>query len=275
MKFGFFLPTMASFADPKQVIEFAILAEKSGWDGVFLPDHLMHHDSIPWLDANIMMTAIVCNTKNIKVGSWITPVVRRQPWQLAKELATLDILSNGRIILGAGIGAPPSDYTSFGIKYENMGEKLDEALEILDLCWKGETFDFEGKYYQLKDVRLLPKPIQKPRIPILIGGKWPGNKPFIRGAKWDGMMPISKQWPKHLTIEEIKELTSFINSERKKHTNENAELLIQLDISEINNIHLLSKLYELGVTWILFGISPRTGSVEQIKQAILHGPPKL
>ncbi|MDH5403509.1 MAG: LLM class flavin-dependent oxidoreductase [Candidatus Heimdallarchaeota archaeon] len=65
MKFGFFPPTMANYADPTLVVEFAKLAENSGWDGVFVPDHIMNHNSNPWLDANIMMTAIVCNTKTI------------------------------------------------------------------------------------------------------------------------------------------------------------------------------------------------------------------
>ncbi|MDH5403553.1 MAG: LLM class flavin-dependent oxidoreductase [Candidatus Heimdallarchaeota archaeon] len=275
MKFGIFIPTMGKYADPIQVVEFAKLAENSGWDGVFVPDHIMHGGSNPWLDANIMMAAIASNTKTIMIGSCITPVARRQPWQLAKELATLDVLSGGRIILGVGIGAPPSDFTSFGMEYKNMGEKLDEALEIVDLCWKGEIFDYDGNHYQLKDVRLLPVPIQQPRIPILIGGRWPGNKPFIRGAKWDGMMPISKQWPEALTIEELRELTSFVNHERIKHSDKKGELIIQLETSEMDNKNLLSSFNEIGVTWVLFSISPRKGSIEIMREKILEGPPKL
>jgi len=195
---------------------------------------------------------------------------------LAKELATLDILSGGIIILGAGIGSPPSDFTAFGMEYKKMGEKLDEALEVLDLCWKGEIFNFEGKHCQLKDERLLPKPFQNPRIPILIGGYWPGNKPFIRRARWDGMMPVSKQCPKPLTIKELRELTSFIKKERIKHNEKKGELLVQLDISETHNTQLLSTMNNLGVTWVFFAISPfNKVSIEEIKQTIVNGHPQL
>jgi alkanesulfonate monooxygenase SsuD/methylene tetrahydromethanopterin reductase-like flavin-dependent oxidoreductase (luciferase family) len=123
----------------------------------------------------------------------ITPVPRRRPWQLARQTTTLDRLSSGRLILGVGIGSPA--YGDFGIFHEPAGdraraERLDEGLDILAGLWTGERFSYTGEHYTVDPVRFTPRPVQRPRIPVWVGGVLPATRPVDRAARWDGMVPI-------------------------------------------------------------------------------------
>ena len=102
----------------------------------------------------------------------------------------MDRLSDGRVILGTGLGRA-FDYTTFGEAWEprTIGQRYDEALEIIDGLWTGQPFSYEGEHYTVEDAVLRPTPVQQPRIPIVIGGLWPNKKPFHRGARWDGIIP--------------------------------------------------------------------------------------
>jgi hypothetical protein len=139
----------------------------------------------PW----VVLSAIAVRTKTIRLGTWVTPVGRRQPWQLARDLATLDRLSGGRVILGAGLGRRP-DYEQFGYPWSLKwsGQRTDESLFIIDRLWSGDAVTFAGNHFQLDEVVLLPTPNQQPRIPIVIGGLWPRKPAVRRGAAWDGIM---------------------------------------------------------------------------------------
>ena len=117
------------------------------------------------------------------------------PWKLARETVSLDILSNGRFILGAGLGWPPEiEFGPFSETVDNVkrGEMLDEGLDVLTGLWKGKRFSYNGNHFNINNVIFKPTPLQTPRIPIWIGGMWPNKKPFIRASKWDGVFPISK-----------------------------------------------------------------------------------
>lgn len=179
-----------------------MLAEDAGWDGVFLADHIVfpppaeigapstnvEHWDFP--DPWIVLAAIASRTGRIKLGTWVTPIPRRQPWQVARDLATLDQISGGRVILGVGLGRRP-DYELFGAEWDlrTLGEKADEALHIIDRLWSGDRLTFAGRHFQVQDVAVLPVPRQTPRIPIVVGGLWPGRSFLRRGAQWDGIMP--------------------------------------------------------------------------------------
>ncbi len=141
----------------------------------------------------ITLAGIATRTEQITLGTWITPVPRRQPWQLARNLATLDQLSDGRVLLGTGLGTGP-DFTHFGREYDQqkLGEAFDEALDIIAGLWHGEPFSYDGDHYTINEAVMLPTPIQQPRIPIVIGGWWPFKAAFHRGARWDGIAP---NWP--------------------------------------------------------------------------------
>jgi len=193
LKHGIVLPNWEVGGDTEQLVEFGVAAEEAGWDGVFLADHLAMggdggHPDFP--DPWITLSGIAARTDEIKLGSWVTPIPRRQPWQLARDLATLDRLSDGRVILGTGLGRA-FDYTTFGDPWnpKTLGAKYDEALDVITGLWTGEPFSYDGDHYTVNEAVMKPTPVQEPRIPIIIGGVWPNKKPFHRGARWDGMVP--------------------------------------------------------------------------------------
>jgi alkanesulfonate monooxygenase SsuD/methylene tetrahydromethanopterin reductase-like flavin-dependent oxidoreductase (luciferase family) len=123
----------------------------------------------------------------------ITPVPRRRPWQLARQITSLDRLSGGRVILGVGIGSPA--YGDHGIFHEPTGDRvradmLDEGLAVLDGLWSGEQFSYAGEHFTVDPVRFTPVPVQRPRVPVWVGGILPNRRPMARAARWDGAVPI-------------------------------------------------------------------------------------
>lgn len=174
---------------------FALAAEDAGWDGVFLADHLAFpHDryegpeAMDFHDPWITMAGIATRAEELKLASLITPIPRRQPWQLARNLATLDRLSQGRLLLGTGLGIPATNYTPFGRQDDRvtLGQRYDEALEVIDGLWRGEPLNYDGEHFTIDDAALLPAPVQEPRIPIVAGGVWPNKTPIRRSARWMG-----------------------------------------------------------------------------------------
>ena len=196
IRFGLYLPNFGLAIEPRFVAELAGEAEAAGWDGLFLWDHI-HSSSksakpAPMVDPWVSLAAAAMVTERIRLGTTVTPVARRRPWKLARETASLDHLSQGRLTLSVGLGYPPET------EFENFGElsaaglraqKLDEGLAILAGLWSGKPFSFSGKYYRLKKALFLPASFQKPRIPVWVGGVWPNPGPFIRAARWDGSFP--------------------------------------------------------------------------------------
>lgn len=193
-KHGLYLQNSPVYLDdqatPDNLVEYAIVAEEAGWDGVFLADGLApEFKSVdPW----ITLSGAATRTSEIELGSWITPIPRRQPWQVAHDLATLDHLSGGRVILGAGLGVLGS-FAPFGIERdrEQMGQQYDEALDVITGLWRGEPFSYDGEFYTTEAAELPLTPVQQPRIPVVLGCWWPNKKPFQRAANWDGIMPVS------------------------------------------------------------------------------------
>jgi alkanesulfonate monooxygenase SsuD/methylene tetrahydromethanopterin reductase-like flavin-dependent oxidoreductase (luciferase family) len=182
--------------EPHGLIELGVAAEAAGFDGFFLWDHIVFSnrgDGPPIIDPWLPLAVIAVRTSRIKLGTMITPVPRRRPWQLARQTATLDRLSGGRVILGVGIGSPA--YGDFGIFHEPTGDReraglLDEGLDVLVGLWSGETFSYSGQHFQLDPVRFTPTPAQRPRIPVWVGGVLPAPRPLARAARWDGVVPI-------------------------------------------------------------------------------------
>lgn len=175
-------------ATPDALVEYAVAAEAGGWDGVFLADGLTPEfpSSDPW----ITLAGIATRTDTITLGTWVTPVPRRQPWQLAQDLVTLDHLSAGRVLFGAGLGNE-QNYTTYGREWQpkQLGNQYDEALEILTGLWDDDPVTFHGNHYSVEGAELSLSPVQSPRIPIVMGCWWPNKKPFQRAATWDGIMP--------------------------------------------------------------------------------------
>jgi alkanesulfonate monooxygenase SsuD/methylene tetrahydromethanopterin reductase-like flavin-dependent oxidoreductase (luciferase family) len=191
MLYGLNLANGGPYADPRTMADLAALAEQSGWDGIFLEDYLVYQNqpNTPTYDPWVLLAAMATRTDRIRLGTNVTPLARRRVAKLAAEAVTLDHLSGGRVILGVGLGDP------WDVALANLGEQLDtrtraamvdEALEVLVGLWRGEPFTFQGRFSQVENLTLLPRPVQRPRIPIWIGGQYPKSGPVRRAARWDG-----------------------------------------------------------------------------------------
>lgn len=174
------------FTEPQQgatydeLLAVALAAERLGFDAFFRSDHYMRlgpGDPGPGsTDAWTTLAGLARDTSTIRLGTLVTPVTFRLPGPLAISVAQVDQMSGGRVELGLGTGWYDAEHTAYGIPFPPVGERFgrfEEQLEILVGLWttpKGETFSFEGAHYRLADSLALPKPVQSPKPPIIIGG---------------------------------------------------------------------------------------------------------
>ncbi|MFN8109713.1 MAG: LLM class flavin-dependent oxidoreductase [Thermoleophilia bacterium] len=213
MRFGLFLPPFDDLSDPALLLRLAVAAEDAGWDGVFLWDHIVYREPVraaadPW----VALAGIAAATRRVRLGALVTPLARRRPHVLARALTTLDHLSEGRLVVGVGLGLDTSgrELSAFGEEMDDRvrGRMLDEALQVLDALWSGETVHHRGEHYTADGVRFLPTPVQ-PRIPVWVAGRWPNRAPLRRAVARDGMFPIQVERP-----EELAELAGVLTGMR-------------------------------------------------------------
>ncbi|MGH3827284.1 MAG: LLM class flavin-dependent oxidoreductase, partial [Pseudonocardiaceae bacterium] len=213
------VPNVGEYGDPRLIADLARAAEQAGWDGLFLWDHVLYwQPSWPLVDPWIALSAAAMATERIRLGVLMTAVARRRPWILARQTASLDHLSGGRLIMGAALGSMREEYAAFGedADLRLRATLLDEGLEIIVGLWSGEPFRFAGQHLQVNDAVMRPMPAQRPRIPIWVGGAWPHRGPFRRAARWDGMMPTHVSYGKGETMPpaELAKTTEFVAAER-------------------------------------------------------------
>ena len=176
IKLGFAMPAGSTI--PASVrLEFAEQVEKLGYDSFWLP-HFISRD-IHGFDALSMLCAVAARTSRIDLGTDVLQVPLYHPVDLARRVATLDHISEGRLILGVGIGFIPLEFANVGVPFNERGARMDEALELLRRLWTEEEVTYEGKYYRVKEVVFAPKPLQKPYPRLLMGGLHSGIQ---RGA---------------------------------------------------------------------------------------------
>jgi alkanesulfonate monooxygenase SsuD/methylene tetrahydromethanopterin reductase-like flavin-dependent oxidoreductase (luciferase family) len=219
VRFGISVPNIGQ---SDRLVALGVEADVHGWDGFFLWDHMRFSATfaVPVVDPWVLLAAVATRTSRVRLGTLITPVARRRPWKLARETVTLDHLSGGRVILGAGLGTPrDADFASLGEDPDDRvrAEKLDEGLAVLTRLWSGEPFSFDGRYLRITDVAFAPTPVQMPRIPIWIGGAWPNRAPFRRAARWDGVVPMAHDpdgAPREVTPGELAEIVGFVGAHR-------------------------------------------------------------
>lgn len=214
VKFGVGIPTGTEglmypipFASARDNVKISVAAEALGYDSVWGNDHVSTQHYVRdefnqppnYYAPLITLAAIAENTTKLKLATALLVLPFRNPVMIAKELATLDQLSNGRVIAGVGLGAYREEFVSmFGNKAKEMhrGNMIDESLYILDQLFKEDVFTYEGKYFDVKEVQTYPKPVQNP-FPIYIGGNAEAGK--LRTAKYgQGWLPAV------LTPQEVK-----------------------------------------------------------------------
>lgn len=279
MRFAINTPNFGHYSDPRLMMEMAREAEDAGWDGFFIWDHMLWTwpENYPVADPYVLLAAMAAATTTIKLAPLVTPIPRRRPWKLAREVITLDHLSQGRFILGAGIGGDWfGDYSKFGEQPDQKahGEMLDEGLDVLSGLWSGEPFSYEGQHYQIKDAQFLPKPVQQPRVPVWVAGMWPNKKPFRRAARWDGVFPLRTD-DQTLTPDDHRSINAYILEHRNSSDpfdHVHAGWMERKDVGR--EAEMVAEYGDAGVTWWSDGVGPEE-PLEQARGRIRLGPPRL
>jgi F420-dependent oxidoreductase-like protein len=176
-------------ADYSRLLAVARATENLGFDAFFRSDHYLKMGEVSGLpgptDAWVTLAGLARETSRIRLGTLMTPVTFRLPGPLAISVAQVDHMSGGRVELGLGAGWFAEEHAAYGIPFPGVGERFDrfeEQLAIITGLWatpEGKTFSFEGSYYSVTDSPALPKPVQRPRPPILIGGQGPRRTPRL------------------------------------------------------------------------------------------------
>jgi probable F420-dependent oxidoreductase len=194
VRYGVCLANVGTYSDPHAAVRVARAAEDAGWDALFVWDHLAFVWGPPAADPWVTLAAIAAATSKLTIGTAVTPVARRRPQVLAQQVATLDVLSCGRVVFGAGLGGSPSEFGKFGEPTDAKvrAAMLDEGLELLRKLWSGGEVTHSGEHYTVEGVTLAPTPVQE-RVPIWIGGNKAASQ--HRAARWDGWIPDSAYPP--------------------------------------------------------------------------------
>ncbi|HET7343126.1 MAG TPA: LLM class F420-dependent oxidoreductase [Methylomirabilota bacterium] len=191
MKFGANLFGVGALADPGALAGAARLAEQLGYHSVFVADHVVMPRTLAskypysrdgafpydpdqdWLDPLVALGFLAARTTTIRIGTSITVLPMRHPIVTAKQIATADHLSGGRVIFGVGVGWMAEEFRLLGVPFEERGRRMDEYLALVKTLWTETSPRFAGHYVQVSDCALTPKPVQKPHVPIWVGGDSP------------------------------------------------------------------------------------------------------
>jgi alkanesulfonate monooxygenase SsuD/methylene tetrahydromethanopterin reductase-like flavin-dependent oxidoreductase (luciferase family) len=243
-----FLAPFDELSDPLLLAELGAEAEERGWDGLFLWDHVNYRPPVraiadPW----IALSAVATATTRLRIGPLVTPLSRRRVQKLARETVTLDHLSEGRLVLGVGLGSDRNgELEPFGevVDPRARAQMLDDGLDRLEAFWSGE---FE------------PPPVQRPRIPVWVAARWPNRRPVRRAARWDGLFPIDLEAP-----EQLAELLGEVESARGGDGP--FDVVVETAPDEDP-----APWVDAGATWVLasFGRQPREADVRAV---IAAGP---
>lgn len=276
VKFGVHIPNFGPFGEPAAVVELAQSAERAGWDGLFIWDHIRwEHDEWPVADPWIALAAAAHATEKLKLGTMITPLARRRPWKVARETVSLDHLSGGRLIFGTGLGwGADVEFGAFGEERDDRlrAAMLDEALEVMTGLWSGRPFSFSGDHFRVDNATFLPGPVQRPRIPIWVAGLWPNKRPFRRAARWDGVFP-ERLAGGTVSPQEVADISAFIRSQDGAQSSFDIAVGGYSDTSQDYEARL-GEYERSGLTWWFERLDPSRGlSPTDTFELVAAGPP--
>ena len=268
------LPTVGEFGDPLVLVELAVAAEESGWDGVYLWEHVLYHDPTwPVANTTVTLAAIAARTRRIRLGGLMTALPRRRVQVVARETASLDVLSDGRLVFGAALGSMDEEYRAFGEDPELRvrAAKLDESLAVLDGLWSGEPVRYRGAHLLAEDVTMRPVPVQRPRIPIWCAGRWPTRAGFRRAARWDGALPTFAGYGRErgaVPVEDFAAVVEFLRAERGSLDGFD----VALEGWSSPGDGAARPYVELGLTWWIEALGWWRGGVADARERIAAGP---
>jgi probable F420-dependent oxidoreductase len=220
LQFGAFVPHVGPLANREAIGAFARKAEALEFHSLWFNDHIITPRKLesaypggrypvppemPFLEPVATMLYVAAVTERIALGSSVLVITQRQPVLLAKQLATLDVLSGGRLIFGAGAGWMREEFEALNTPFDHRGRRMDEFLEVMRLCWTEDDTTFHGRFYDLENVGFYPKPLQKPHPPIWVGGWAEGALRRVAkyGDAWHAGGPPQLLAPGYARVKEL------------------------------------------------------------------------
>ena len=248
-KRAIFVAPFDELSDPRVLARLAAEAEEQGFDGFFVWDHVNYRPPTRALaDPWVTLSAIAGATERMLIGALVTPLSRRRVQKVARETASLDLLSGGRLVFGVGLGSDNNrELEPFGevVDPRERARLLDDGLERLVSYWDGE---FE------------PRPLQRPRIPVWVAARWPNKRPLRRAARWDGLFPIDQDEP-----EQLAEMVAYVNEQRDDPA---SPFEVAVDFAPGTDPEPWEA---AGATWCLTGFGA-TPTEAEVRAAIEAGP---
>jgi alkanesulfonate monooxygenase SsuD/methylene tetrahydromethanopterin reductase-like flavin-dependent oxidoreductase (luciferase family) len=264
MRFGFVVP----WADAADTGELAVAAERHGWDGLFV------WEPVWGVDAWVSLAVAATRTSTLRLGTMITPLPRRKPWELAGQVATVDRLSHGRVVLSVGLGAPDAGYADFGEITDRRlrAELLDEGLAVVRGLWAGQPFEFTGKHYTIRpsDFPALGHTVQQPGVPVWCVGALGAPRSIRRALTCNGLIPQAMEngAARHATLHE---LADFVATTELPS---NYDIIVEGQAVE----HAPAAWAEAGATWWLESMWSAMSDPDPVDAALsrlVEGPPTL
>jgi alkanesulfonate monooxygenase SsuD/methylene tetrahydromethanopterin reductase-like flavin-dependent oxidoreductase (luciferase family) len=261
---GLWLPLFDELADPTTLVRLAVEAEEAGWDGFFVWDHVAWRAPIravadPW----VVLSAVAAVTSRLVLGPMVTPLARRRAVKVARETATLDRLSGGRLVLGVGLGSD-----RFGGEYSRTGEPvddrtraevLDESLAVLLAAWSGVPVHHHGHHVHVDGIAFHPTPVGG-SVPVWVAG-FPGNKkPMARAAAHDGFFPVNLTSP-----DQLAEAVSGVDALRDAHRAFDIVVSLERGVDP-------APYTAAGATWLLTDFDPATLTLDAVQGVLRDGP---
>ncbi len=244
MKIGYSLSNNQGMEDIQGVIDLAVGAEKLGFDSVWASEHVFNvsyvYDRIgdkPYYEPLTVLTYVAAMTSTIGLGTSVLVLPYHNPIRLAKVAATLDVLSGGRVMLGVGVGVIEEELEAMGSPFAERGAISDEMIAVMRELWTKDDPSFLGKYHSFSGMKFTPKPVQKPHIPIIIGGT---SKAAIRRAARSGTV-----WhPTALSPQALAEGMDYLKEQAVKADRDPSEISVSISAA-IGNTHNHNR-YSLG-----------------------------
>jgi alkanesulfonate monooxygenase SsuD/methylene tetrahydromethanopterin reductase-like flavin-dependent oxidoreductase (luciferase family) len=266
VRYGVFLPPFDALADARVLAGLAARVEAAGWDGVFLWDHVLYRPPVsaiadPW----IAMAAMAAATQRVLIGALVTPLARRRPWIVARQVLTLDRLAEGRLVLGAGLGMDSSgrELSAFGEELDNRrrAAMLDEALALIQELLSGEEVSYHGRRYVADRVRMLPRPYENRLVPVWLAAVWPHMRPVRRALGHQGVFLIGTHDPA-----EVAKVAELVARERTRR--DDFDLVVEGSPDDDP-----APMEASGATWWLVGFDPFNLETSVVEAVIAGGPP--
>lgn len=256
---GLFVAPFDPLADPRVVGDLAAEAEAAGWDGFFVWDHLQYGERVVAIaDVWTCCAAVAIRTERLLFGPMVTPLPRRRPQVLARQAASLAVLSGGRFVLGIGLGDDGArEFSAFGDEADPRvrGRMLDEGLEVLAALLSGSTVAHDGTDYAAREVRFRPAPA----VPLWLAGRFGNRAPLRRAARHDGFFVIGVDRPDDLDA---------VTADLADHDPAPGfEMVIDLR-PEQDPAEWLDR----GASWVLTRIGPFDLDLTEVRRIIEAGP---